>query len=202
MVKSEIYDYDFFDELDNQMNLTLLSANPIMMRQVFGALYSYYKFNRGKAEYVVYFEKILESDPTATHPKMTLDLFNVANETTLIDKDRLETLYFTYFKPNFIENWKDSISHTDSLKVAFYDSFIKYRRLDDEIWNKLIDDTIKANRVRNIENYHKMLNSIVWYNSQPDSPKFQKLDKEIESFKDKIRKNENRLWKYNVDVIN
>ena len=53
----------------------------------------------------------------------------------------------------------------------------------------------------NMENYDTMLNGLIWYNENPQSPKFQKVGKEIEIFKNKIKQNENRFWRYDPDVI-
>jgi hypothetical protein len=81
---------------------------------------------------------------------------------------------------------------------------MKTNYLDEDIWNLLIRDTIKHDRkrIQNLEDYSKMLNGLIWYNSNPQSPKFQKLDNEIETFRDYCRKVENRFWRYNPDVFN
>ena len=76
----------------------------------------------------------------------------------------------------------------------------EYRVTDDEIWNKLIKTVFDYSRICNLDNYDVMLKGLVWYNTYPESPLYNKLGKKIEEFKGKITKDENRAWKYDVEV--
>ena len=60
MAYSGIMDNEFFDELDSQINLTVVNSNPLYIRSIYDILYAYYKFNRGRAGNVYYFESVLK----------------------------------------------------------------------------------------------------------------------------------------------
>lgn len=200
MAKNNIFDIEFFDELDKQINLTNLSSSAILFRQVFGALYAYYKFSKGKVENIVFMEKILEGDPFVLHPKWIFELIEVAFETTVIDKDRLEVMYETVFKPNILHNWKNQIAHNDQLKIYMFSLLMKFRIFDKDIWDRIVSDAALTKRVRYIKNFDKILFALNWYNNQKDSPGYQQINKEIETFKKQIKESENKNWKYDADV--
>jgi hypothetical protein len=129
-----------------------------------------------------------------------LPLFELANKTSIIDKDRLNTNFYSFFKQNFLENWKQQVTYKQRLGADFYRILSEYKVFDEDIWNKLIKTTLDFGRIQNLENYDIMLRGLMWYNTNPESPKFGKLNKQIETFKAQITKNENRSWKYDVEV--
>lgn len=61
MVKSDNIDLNLFHYLDKNLNLNVLKTRDLMERYVYGALFSYYSLNIGKAENLTYFETLLES---------------------------------------------------------------------------------------------------------------------------------------------
>jgi hypothetical protein len=201
MAYSKNLDVEFFEDLDSQITPTIANAAFINVRLMYGALYAYYTFERGKPENILFFEHAFEESPQVLHCEMSTKLFELANNTSIIDKERLELFKMNFFKPNFLMNWDTQVRHKQRLIGEFHRIFKNGNFLDEEVWNKLIDSTIKAPRIMNMDNYDNMLNGLVWYNDNPQSPKFQKLGKEIETFKNKIKQNENRNWRYDPDVI-
>ncbi len=194
-------DVEFFDELEGQITPTIANSSFLNVRQIYGALFAYYTFQRGKPENILFFEHAFEESPQVLHCHMSSVLFELACSTSIMDKERLELLTINFFKPNFLMNWDQNVKNKQRLIAEFYRIFRKVNYLDEEVWNKLIDSTIKAPRINNLENYHIMLNGMLWYNDNPASPKFQKIGKEIEKFKNRIRQNENRFWRYDPDVL-
>lgn len=72
--------------------------------------------------------------------------------------------------------------------------------LDEKIWDRWIKRIVEIKRIRNIEDYHTMLQLLLWYNDNPKSPKFSMIEKDIDIFKNQIRNNPNRNWKYDPEV--
>jgi hypothetical protein len=200
MALNNIMDTEFFDYLDAQINLTVANANIIYIRTLYGLLYAYYKFNRGKNENIYYFEKCLEDSPRDMHMEMSVPLFDLANQTTIIDKDRMNTNFFNFYKPNFLGNWKEQLIYKQRLIAEICRIFPKHKVVDEDLWMKVLETIPKFKRINNIDNYDIILKGLNWYNSYPESPRFQKIDKIVDEFKDRVRKNENRSWKYDVDV--
>lgn len=200
MAKNNIYDNEFFDELERQITPVIANGSYLQNRVIYGALYAYYKFNRGKPENILFFENALEEDPTVLHVEMSSELFELAHLSTMMDKDRLDLVVMNFFKPNFILNWDKEVMYKPRLLAELCRIFVKVNYLDEEVWNKLIDTAIKRKRINNIDHYDILLKGLIWYNENPKSPKFQKLNKEVDTFRDIVLKNENRLWKYDPQV--
>lgn len=200
MAKNDIYDTEFFDELESQVSPVIANASFLAPRMLYGALYGYYKFARGRPENILFYETALEEDPSVLHSEMTSELFELANTSAIVDKDRLELFITNFFKPNFLNNWDQEVRHKQRLIAEYHRIFMKVNYLDEEVWNKLIDITINAKRINNMNNYHTMLTGLLWYNDNPKSPKFKKIDKEVQKFKDRIRLNPNRMWKYDPEA--
>jgi len=201
MAYSKLMDVEFYEELEGQITPTIANAAFLNVRMIYGALYAYYTFERGKPENILFFEHAFEESPQVLHCEMSSKLFELANCSSIMDKERLELFTMNFFKPNFLMNWDTQVKHKQRLIAEFYRIFRKVNYLDEEVWNKLIESTIKAPRIMNLDNYDTMLNGLIWYNDNPQSPKFQKIGKEIETFKNKIKQNENRFWRYDPDVI-
>ncbi len=201
MAKNKIFDNEFFDELDNLVTPSICNSAYLQTRQIYGALYGYYTFNRGKPENIMFFEHALEEKPEVLHCEMSSILFELAHSTTLMDTERLDLLITNFFKPNFLTNWDKQVLHKQRLVTELFRIFQKVNYLDGDVWKKLIETTGKLPRIQNLNNYHTMLNSLIWYNNNPQSPKFQKLEKEIDKFKNRVRQNENTFWRYDVEVI-
>ena len=201
MAHSNIKDIEFFDELEGQITPTIANSSFLNVRLVYGALFAYYKFERGRPENILFFEHSFEESPQVLHCEMSSKLFELACTTSVVDKERLELFTTNFFKPNFLMNWDKQVKNKQRLIAEFHRIFRKVNYLDEQVWNKLIETTVKAPRIMNMENYDLMLNGMVWYNENPQSPKFQKLSKEIEIFKNKIKQNENRFWRYDPDVF-
>ena len=195
-------DNEFFDELEGQITPTIANASFLNVRQIYGALFAYYKFERGKPENILFFEHAFEESPQVLHCDLSLQLFELACTSSIVDKERLELFTTNFFKPNFLMNWDKQVNKKQRLIAEFYRIFRKVNYLDEQVWNKLIETALKAPRIMNLENYDLMLKGMMWYNDTPQSPKFQKLTKEIEIFKNKIKQNENRFWRYDADVLN
>lgn len=130
---------------------------------------------------------------------MSSVLFQLAHEATNMDKDRLDLMVMNFFKPNFLTNWDKEVKYKQRLLAELFTIFIKVNYLDEDVWNRMIETAVNMKRINNMDNYDIILNGLIWYDSNPKSPKFQKIKKEIDLFKDKIFKNENRLWKYDPD---
>jgi hypothetical protein len=199
MALNNIFDNEFFDELERQITPVIANGSFLEARIIYGALYSYYKFNRGRPENILFFETALEEDPTVLHIEMSSVLFQLAHEASIMDRDRLDLMIMNFFKPNFLLNWDTEVKYKQRLLAELFTIFTKVNYLDEEVWNKVIDTAVNMKRVNNMDNYHIMLQGLNWYNENPKSPKFQKMKKEIDAFKNKIFKNENRLWKYDPD---
>jgi hypothetical protein len=133
------------------------------------------------------------------HIEMSSVLFQLAHEATNMDKDRLDLMVMNFFKPNFLTNWDKEVKYKQRLLAELFTIFIKVNYLDEDVWNRMIETAVNMKRINNMDNYDIILNGLIWYDSNPKSPKFQKIKKEIDLFKDKIFKNENRLWKYDPD---
>lgn len=200
MAKVGHLDYEFFDELDSQMNPTLLDNAYLTDRYFYGALYAYYTFNRGKAENIIFFENGLEPEPNIMHTEMSIILFEKAYDSEIVDRDRLKILIENFYKPNFLDNWDQEVVYKQRLIAEFFRIFKKVNYLDEELGRVLIDTAMDTPRFQNLDNYHKILTGMLWYHETPESPFFQKLDKELNSFRDRIRNNENRLWRYDPEV--
>ncbi len=201
MAKNEIYDNEFFDELESQINPVIANSQFLLPRQIYGALYGYYKFSRGRPENVLFFETCLEEEPSVLHNEMSYELFELAHDSEFVDKDRLDLFILNFFKPNFLTNWDKEVRYKQRLIAEFHRIFTKTEYLDEEVWMKLIDMTVNAQRINNMDNYDKMLKGMIWYNDNPKSPMFKKVTKDIEKFKNRIRTNPNRFWKYDVERV-
>lgn len=202
MAYSENYDNEFFDELDNRINFNLVTHDVISFRHIYGALYAYYKFNRGKIENILNFESLLESEPQILHTEMTIQLFDLVHETKVVDPERLNILFRSFYKVNLLENWDKQITYKSRNVSELHRLFIKHNIYDVDLHKALIKSTLSVKRIHDISKYHQMLTGLNWINSNPKSHFFKQIDKEIESFKDKIRNNENKLWRYDPEVIN
>jgi hypothetical protein len=200
MAKNNIYDYEFFEELERQITPVIANGSFLQVRVIYGALFAYYKFNRGRPENILFFETALEEEPSVLHVEMSSVLFELAHEATIMDRDRLDLLIMNFFKPNFLLNWDREVKYKPRLVTELFTIFMKVNYLDEEVWDKLIETSTSAKRINNMDHYDTMLKGLIWYNENPKSPKFQLLKKEINLFKDKIYKNENRLWKYDPEV--
>lgn len=200
MAKNNLFETGFFDELDSQMNPSNLDISHLHVRQIYGALYAYYKFGRGKPENIMFFENALEINPTVMHIEMSIKLFEMIFETSVIESDRLDLFLTNFFLPNFLTNWDLQVKFKQRLVKEFHRVLMKLKFVNEFLWENLIETTLSFKRVQNLDNYLTMLEGLNWYNSYPKSPKFQKLNKEIETFKDQVRKNENRNWRIDVDV--
>ena len=201
MAKNGIYDLEFFDELDKQVSPVLANSSILQPRHFYGALYAYYKFERGRPENILFYETCLEEEPSVLHSEMTSEIFELANTCKNVDKDRLDLFITNFFKPNFLSNMDQEVRFKQRLIAEYHRIFSKVNYLDEEVWDKLIDITIKAPRISNIDKYETMLKGLIWYNDNPKSPKFKKLGKQIQGFKDRIRNNPNRLWKYDPERV-
>jgi hypothetical protein len=201
MAKNEIYDYEFFDELESQISPAIGNASHLFNRHIYGALYAYYKFNRGKVENILFFETCLQEQPSTLHNEMTVVLFELVHDSTFVDRDRLDLFILNFFKQNFLMNWDKEVRYKQRLIAEYHRVFQKVNYLDEEVWNKLIDMTINCVKIQNMDKYDTMLKGLLWYNGNPKSPKFKKLNKEIEKFKDRIRNSPNRHWKYDVEKV-
>ncbi len=199
MAVNKIMDYEFFDELESQISPVIANNSMLEPRVLYGALYSYYFFNRGRAENLLFFETALEEEPGILHCEMASELFQLAYESTIIDKERLEMLTVNFFKPNTLLNWDQEVKNKQRLITNYFRIFRRINFLDEEIWKKMISTAVGIKRVNNMDNYDTILNCMIWYNDNPKSPMFQKVGKDIELFKDKIRNNENRFWKYDPE---
>jgi hypothetical protein len=200
MALNEINDTEFFDELDNMINLTVVNANSIYIRTLFGLLTSYYKFNRGKNENIYYFEKSVEIDPTDMHMEMSIPLFDLASSSTIIDKDRMNTNFYSFYKPNFLANWNKQVNYKLRLLAEMCKIFPKHKVVDEELWTKIFETLPKFKKINNLDQYDTILKGLLWYDSNPESPRYKKCGKIIEQFKDRVRNVEIRNWKYDVDV--
>ena len=201
MAYSENYDSEFFDELDNRINFNLVNHDIISFRHIYGALFAYYKFNRGKLENIMNFESLLESEPKDLHTEMTIVLFDLVHETKVVDPERLNILYRSFYKVNLLQNWEKEINFKPRNICELHRLFMKHNLTDPDLYKPLIKSTIGIQRVTDIRKYDQMLRGLNWMNTNPKSPYFKELDKEIEGFKDRVRNNENKLWRYNPDVI-
>ena len=202
MSYSENFDNEFFDELDNRINFNLVTHDVITYRHIYGALYAYYKFNRGKVENILNFESLLESEPKMLHTEMTIELLDLVHETKVVDPERLNILFRSFYKVNLLENWDEQITFKPRNISELHRLFIKHNIFDAELYKALIKSTSSIKRIDDINKYHQMLTGLNWMNSNPKSPYFKQLEKEIESFKDKIRNNENKFWRYDPEVKN
>ncbi len=202
MALNNIFDYEFFDELEKQISPVIANNSVLQDRLIYGALYGFYKFNRGRPENLLFFETALEEEPSVLHCDMSSVLFQLAHEATIMDRDRLELMTINFFKPNMLLNWDKEVKYKQRLIANYHRIFMKINYVDEEVWRKLIECTIRLKRVNNMEDYDTMLKGLMWYNDNPKSPKFQKISNELEIFRDKIRKNENRLWKYDPETAN
>lgn len=200
MAYSENYDSEFFDELDNRINFNLVNHDIISFRHIYGALFAYYKFNRGKLENIMNFESLLESEPKDLHTEMTIVLFDLVHETKVVDPERLNILYRSFYKVNLLQNWEKEINFKPRNISELHRLFMKHNLTDPDLYKPLIKSTIGIQRVTDIRKYDQMLRGLNWMNTNPKSPYFKELDKEIEGFKDRVRNNENKLWRYNPDV--
>ena len=101
MAFSNNMDTEFFDELEGQITPTIANAAFLNVRQIYGALFAYYTFGRGKPENVLFFEHAFEESPQVLHCEMSSTLFELANNTSIMDKERLElfTTNFSVRKP-------------------------------------------------------------------------------------------------------
>jgi hypothetical protein len=201
MAKNNIFDNEFFDDVEKRINPSIGNSAYLNMRMIYGMLYAYYKFNRGTLENIYFFENLCETFPNLMHCEMSIELFEIAHHSTIIEKDRLNLLVINFFRQNFIQNWNENIKHKQRLLAELHRIFISLEFTDEEIWDLLIKDTVHTkDRILNMDHYDIMLKGLLWYNSYPQSPKFQQLGKDINKFQDKIRNNENRLWRYNPET--
>lgn len=196
---NKIMDNDFFDVVEKNITPALLNPSYITARQIYGALFSYYTFMRGKPENILWFETTLQGAPNCMHIEMSSVLFEMVFHTTTMDKERRDLFITNFFKQNFLEGWDREVKYKQRLISNMHQIFMNVNYLDEEVWDKLIRDTVNCIRICNIEFYDIMLRGLNWYHNHPQSPKFQKLSKEIESFKARITKNENRNWKYDAE---
>ena len=67
-------------------------------------------------------------------------------------------------------------------------------------WDKWVKRVVDIKRIQNLEDYDKFLKLLLWLNEYPKSPKFNSIDMEIEKYKDRLKSNPNRFWKYDPDV--
>lgn len=201
MARSNNLDPDLFDELDNRINFNLVNNDVITPRHIYGALYSYYKVNRGKLENILNFENLLESEPTMLHSEMTLVLLDLVHETKVVDPERLNILFRSFYKINLIDAWEREIHYKIRNVAELHRLFIKHDIHDVDLTKLLIDSTLNQGRINDIRKFHQLLVGLDWMNKNPKSQFYNKLDNEIITFKNKIRKNENKSWKYDLDVI-
>jgi hypothetical protein len=199
MASNKIMDTEFFDDLESQISPVVANNSMLEPRVLYGALYAYYTFNRGRAENLLFFETALEEEPTVLHCEMASELFQLAYESTIIDKERLDMLTMNFFKPNTLLNWDQEVKNKQRLITNYFRMFRRINYLDEQVWEKMLSSAVGIKRVNNMENYDTILNCMIWYNDNPKSPMFQKVGKYIELFKDKIRTNENRFWKYDPE---
>lgn len=200
MSYSENFDNEFFDELDNRINFNLVNHDIISYRHIYGALYAYYRFNRGKVENILNFESLLESEPKLLHTEMTIKLLDLVHQTKVVDPERLNILFRSFYKVNLLENWEEQITYKTRNVSELHRLFIKHNILDADLYKALIKSTSSTKRIHDINKYHQMLTGLNWMNTNPKSPYFKQLDKEIEAFKDRVRGNENKLWRYDAEV--
>jgi len=200
MSRSNNLDPKLFDDLDNRINFNLVNHDVITPRHIYGALYAYYKSNRGKIENILNFENLLESEPTMLHSEMTIVLLDLVHETKVVDPERLNILFRSFYKVNLMEAWKREIHYKIRNIAEMHRLFMKHDIHDVDLTKLLVESTITQGRIQDIRKYHQLLMGLDWINKNPKSQYFEKLDNEIEKFKDRIRKNENKNWKYDVDV--
>ena len=191
---------ELFDDLDNRINFNLVHHDVISPRHIYGALYSYYKLNRGKLENILNFENLMESEPTMLHTEMTIVLLDLVHETKVVDPERLNILFRSFYKVNLIDAWQREIHYKIRNLAELHRLFIKHDIHDIDLSKLLIDSTIKQGRIQDIRKFHQLLVGLDWINKNPKSHYFKQLDNEIEIFKDRVRKNENKNWKYDADV--
>jgi hypothetical protein len=201
MALNQIWDKEFFDELDNMINLTIVNSNEIYIRTLYGLLFGYYKFNRGKNENIYFFEKSIELHPPGMHMEMSIPLFDIASSSSIIDKDRMNSNFYSFYKPCFLENWNQQVNFKQRLLAEMCRIFPKHKMIDEDIWTKIFETLQKYKRINNLDHYDLILKGLLWYDSYPESPRYKKCTKIIEQFKDRVRKVENRSWKYDVDVL-
>lgn len=200
MARSNNLDPQLFDDLDNRINFNLVNHDVISPRHIYGALYSYYKLNRGKLENILNFENLLESEPTMLHSEMTIVLLDLVHETKVVDPERLNILFRSFYKINLMDAWQREIHFKIRNIAEMHRLFMKHNITDSDLTKLLVESTIKQGRITDIRKYHQLLTGLDWINKNPKSHYYKQLDKEIEEFKDRIRQNENKRWRYDVDV--
>ena len=73
MAKGGYYNNDFFTRLDNILNTTLIDLDEFILRYIYGAIYSYYKFGLGRPENIAYFERLIPEYSEGCRKKIFLN---------------------------------------------------------------------------------------------------------------------------------
>ena len=121
-------------------------------------------------------------------------------DSTLYPKEHFDHQFNLYIKPSIVEGFEKEFSNRQQTLYKLAVLLRKFGCMDGTLWDLWVNRVVKIKRVQNIEDFHKFLQMLLWANEYPKSPKFGLIEKEIELFKEQIRRNPNRLWKYDVDV--
>jgi hypothetical protein len=127
-------------------------------------------------------------------------LLDSAIRSKTIQREYVLSQFEKLYKPAFLSHWKTQIYYKQSLFTKICHTLASYEIFDIELWHTILETIYSYKRIYNIDNYNKILNAIILVNSNPRSLYFQKIDKEIEAFKERITNNPNKDWKYDVEV--
>jgi hypothetical protein len=130
-----------------------------------------------------------------------LELLEVICDSKLYPREHFLHQYNVYLKPALIQGFEREFANRQQVLYQLAVLLRKFDSMDPTLWDLWVKRVVSIKRVQNIEDFDKFLHMLLWVNEYPKSPKFGLISNEIEIFKDQIKKNPNRFWKYDPDVI-
>jgi hypothetical protein len=129
-----------------------------------------------------------------------IDLLDAMAGSKLYPREHFDHQFKVYLYPALVENFKREFSFREKVLYQFAVSLKSFGSMDPTLWDMWVDKVVGIKRIQDINDFHKFLHMLMWCNEDPKSPQFGKITNKIELFKDQVRNNPNRLWKYNPDV--
>lgn len=207
MAKFKIFNRELFTRLDGVIDINAIEDSGRSARYSYGALYAYYTFNMGRPENISFWERNLYDNYPGLrifHYNLdyfeSLDLLNAISDSKLYPREHFDHQYKTWLYPSIMENFDKEFAHRQQTLYELAVSLIRFDSMDPAIWERWVNTVVGIKRIQNMEDFQKFLLMLLWCNETPKSPMFGKIADKIEQYKNQIRKNPNRFWKYDPDV--
>lgn len=98
------------------------------------------------------------------------------------------------------EEWEDMFDHRTSCLITLGNLFVNFKENNAELLEKFVTSCVKQKRIQNIDFLIRIIELLMHFNE--NGPLKGTIGDKIDDMKNLIRSNQNRNWRFDVDVRN